>query len=91
MFNLGMGELLIILVIALLVLGPQRLPAVASGLGKAIRDFRKATRDLQSHIDADETVSKPLQELRSALRDDPPAAPRPTPAVGRRTTLVLGR
>src|SRR5436190_1693447 len=44
MFGLGMGELLVIFVVALLVLGPKRLPDVATGLGKAIRDFRRATR-----------------------------------------------
>jgi TatA/E family protein of Tat protein translocase len=81
MFNVGMTELLIILVVALIVLGPQRLPEIATGLGKAIRDFKKATRDLQTHIDADETVSKPLQELRAALRDEPaPSATRPLAA-----------
>ena len=74
MFGLGMGELLVILVVALLVLGPKRLPEVASGLGKAIREFRKATRDLQNQIDLDETVSKPLQELKAALRDEPVTA-----------------
>ena len=46
MFGLGMGELLVILVIALLVLGPKKLPDVATTLGKAIRQFRKATQDL---------------------------------------------
>ena len=52
-----------------LKLSPKRLPDVATGIGKAIRDFRKATKDLQDHIDADESVSKPLQELRAALLD----------------------
>jgi sec-independent protein translocase protein TatA len=41
MFGLGFQELLIILVIALVVFGPGKLPQVGSGLGKAIRDFKK--------------------------------------------------
>jgi sec-independent protein translocase protein TatA len=41
MFGLGMQELVIILVIALLIFGPTKLPQIGSGLGKAIRDFRK--------------------------------------------------
>jgi sec-independent protein translocase protein TatA len=41
MFGLGMQELAIILVIALLIFGPTKLPQIGSGLGKAIRDFRK--------------------------------------------------
>jgi sec-independent protein translocase protein TatA len=41
MFGLGLQELVIILVIALLIFGPTKLPQIGSGLGKAIRDFRK--------------------------------------------------
>ena len=41
MFGLGIQELLIILVIALVIFGPSKLPQIGSGLGKAIRDFKK--------------------------------------------------
>jgi sec-independent protein translocase protein TatA len=41
MSGLGMQELAVILVIALLIFGPTKLPQIGSGLGKAIRDFRK--------------------------------------------------
>jgi sec-independent protein translocase protein TatA len=41
MFGLGVQELLIILVIALVLFGPSKLPQIGSGLGKAIRDFKK--------------------------------------------------
>jgi sec-independent protein translocase protein TatA len=41
MFGLGMQELLVILVIALVIFGPSKLPQIGSGLGKAIRDFKK--------------------------------------------------
>jgi sec-independent protein translocase protein TatA len=41
MFGLGFQELLIILVIALIIFGPSKLPQIGSGLGKAIRDFKK--------------------------------------------------
>src|SRR5689334_11022660 len=71
MFGLGMGELLVILVIALLFLGPKRLPDVASTLGKAIRSFRKATNDLTDQLEVDDSVKQPLRELRAALRDEP--------------------
>ena len=77
MFGLGMGELVVILVVALLVLGPKRLPEMATGLGKAIRDFRRATQDIQSQLEVDETVAKPLAELKSALRDAPLPPARP--------------
>ncbi len=42
MFGLGIQELVIILVIALIIFGPGKLPQIGSGLGKAIRDFKKA-------------------------------------------------
>ncbi|HEY2746622.1 MAG TPA: twin-arginine translocase TatA/TatE family subunit [Polyangia bacterium] len=67
-----MGELIVILAIALIFLGPKRLPDVATSLGKAIRSFRKATRDLTDQLDIDDEVKKPLRELTSALRDEPP-------------------
>src|SRR5919197_3445248 len=50
MFGLGMGEIAIILVLALLLLGPQRLPDAAKQLGKGLREFRKATEDLKSQF-----------------------------------------
>jgi TatA/E family protein of Tat protein translocase len=71
MFGLGMGELLVILVLALLFLGPKKLPEVASSLGKAIRSFRKATTDLTDSLEVDESVKQPLRELKAALRDEP--------------------
>ena len=42
MFGLGVPELIVILVVALLVFGPGRLPEIGSALGRSIRDFRKA-------------------------------------------------
>jgi TatA/E family protein of Tat protein translocase len=45
-FNIGPGELIIVLVIALIVVGPGKLPDVGSALGKSIREFRKAATDV---------------------------------------------
>ncbi len=81
---------MVILVLALFFLGPQRIPEVASSLGKAIRSFRKATRELQDQIHIDDEVRRPLEELRSALRDEParfrdlmnPATPLPPSTAG---------
>jgi sec-independent protein translocase protein TatA len=52
MFGLGMPELLIIMFICLIVFGGRKLPELGSGLGKAIRDFRSATKE----IDAEKKV-----------------------------------
>ena len=45
MFGIGLQELSVILLIALIIFGPTKLPQVGSGLGKAIRDFKKAVSD----------------------------------------------
>ncbi len=45
MFGLGFQELLIILVIALLFIGGKKLPEIASGMGKAVREFKRATAE----------------------------------------------
>ncbi len=48
MFGLGLQELLVILVIALVIFGPTKLPQIGSGLGKAIRDFKKGVSGEES-------------------------------------------
>jgi len=50
-FGIGPSELIIILVIALLVLGPKRLPELAAGLGKGLAEFRRATADINAELD----------------------------------------
>lgn len=50
MFNLGFSEMLLIFIIALVVFGPDRLPEIGKTLGQAIREFRKASTDLQKEI-----------------------------------------
>ena len=45
MFGLGVPELMVILVIALVIFGPSKLPQIGSGLGKAIRDFKKGVTE----------------------------------------------
>lgn len=50
MFGIGMPELLIILVVALLVLGPKRLPEVARSLGRGMAEFRRASSELRHSL-----------------------------------------
>ena len=57
--NIGPVELIIILVIALLILGPGRLPDVGSALGKSIREFRKAATDVQDSVKLDAPPAAP--------------------------------
>ena len=71
----GPLELVIILVIALLILGPGKLPDVGAALGKSIREFRKASADVQDAV-AVKVDTSPLPSTPAA-----PVAPAPAPEV----------
>jgi Tat protein translocase TatB subunit len=72
MFSLGFGEILIICVILIIVVGPERLPQVMKGVGKTMRTVREASREIRTTVGLDEL-----------MRDDPPPRPqyRPPPAA----------
>jgi TatA/E family protein of Tat protein translocase len=53
MFNIGPLELIVVFIVALIVIGPKKMPDLARALGRAIGEFKKATRDLQSSLDVD--------------------------------------
>ena len=63
MFGLGMQELLIILAIALVIFGPSKLPQIGSGLGKAIRDFKKGVSSDDSEDDVKEAKDEKSKDL----------------------------
>ncbi len=73
-FNIGAPELIIILVIALLILGPGKLPEVGQALGKSIREFRKASTDIQESVKV-ETTPLPPQAASAQAAPSAPAAP----------------
>ena len=58
MFGLGVPELMVILVIALVIFGPSKLPQIGSGLGKAIRDFKKGVTGGADDEEADKDAKK---------------------------------
>jgi TatA/E family protein of Tat protein translocase len=71
----GPLELIIVLVIALIVLGPGKLPDVGAALGKGIREFRRASSDLQDAARTDSPNAAPPAAV------PPPAAPAGTTAA----------
>jgi TatA/E family protein of Tat protein translocase len=58
MFGLGAGELFLIFIIALLFLGPKKLPELAKGLGQAIREFQKARDEMMNEMNKPHTETK---------------------------------
>ncbi len=70
MFGIGMSELLVILVVALLFLGPDKLPDAAKKLSQGIREFRAQGRELQRTIQDDTELGEAVRDLKSALRGD---------------------
>jgi sec-independent protein translocase protein TatB len=65
MFGIGMPELILIAVVALIVLGPKKLPDLAKSLGRALREFRKATSELKETLQVDSEFS----EVKKAFTD----------------------
>ena len=66
MFNIGLPELLIIVAIALIVFGPNKLPELAKAFGKAMREFKRATEEVKESFEAQ---TKDLEELKSTLAE----------------------
>lgn len=71
MFDLGGGELLLILVAVLILFGPKKLPELAQGLGKGLRQFRQAQREFTEQIN---TAIQDEQRKETAARARPGAA-----------------
>lgn len=85
MFGLGMPEILLILAIALIVIGPKKLPELAKTLGRAMGEFKRSAQDFKRSIDIETTVnesvsSSPAKDLKEVIKDvnekkDPPSDP----------------
>jgi TatA/E family protein of Tat protein translocase len=67
MFNIGLPELLIIVAIALIIFGPNKLPELAKAFGRAMREFKKATEEVKESFEAE---TKDLEEYKHTLTDE---------------------
>ncbi len=65
MFNIGMGELLVVVIVALFVFGPEKFPQAARAAGKGVREFRKAMRTVAEEMQAEE-----IQEVKQTVQKD---------------------
>src|SRR5207245_1862614 len=85
MFGIGTGELLLILVIALIVLGPERMPRMARDIGRVVGELRRTSDELRDEfMNADKAINKaidvtasqsPAQPLPAAAHASEPAPP----------------
>ena len=92
MFGIGMPEFILIAVVALIVFGPKKLPELAKSMGRAVREFKKATSELKETMQVDSDLAEVKQaftELHSEVdksirseagRPESPAGTEPAPA-----------
>jgi len=72
MFGLGMPEIFLILAIALIVIGPKKLPDLAKTLGRAMGEFKRSAQDFKKSIDLDTTlkdIETPAPDLKDIIKD----------------------
>jgi len=72
MFGIGMPEMILIMAIALIVIGPKKLPDLAKSLGKAFGEFKKATSELKDSFDVNDSLNKvkgSLDEINDDVQD----------------------
>ena len=86
LFNLGGGEIILILALVLILFGAKKLPELAKGLGTGIKEFKKATRDVTEEVTnaMDETPRRlpptPITPVQSTQTEPPQTVPQSSPA-----------
>ncbi len=67
MCGIGMPELILILVVALVVIGPKKLPDLARALGKGMAELKKATQDVKDSLEVDESLREVKRDLADTI------------------------
>jgi sec-independent protein translocase protein TatA len=75
--SIGMPELIIILVIALIIFGPRKLPELGRSLGRSINEFKKASNELRSTLEEEIRVEEQRDRVSAAAAATPPSATPP--------------
>lgn len=78
MFGIGMPEMIMIFIVALIVIGPKKLPDIAKGLGRAFNEFKKATNEFKESMGIDDEmrdVKHAFDEMNKDIQDTIDAKP----------------
>lgn len=69
MGNLGMPEIIVIFILALIVFGPRKLPEIGKSLGRGLAEFKKASNDLKRTWEEEVRMEKEKEEMKSLLNE----------------------
>ena len=83
--SIGMPELIIIFVIALIIFGPRKLPELGRSLGKSLAEFKRASNELKSTLEEEIRIEEQQQRTAEAVK---PAVPAPAASVQEATPPV---
>ncbi len=89
---MGPGEMMLVLVLALIVFGPGKLPEIARGMGRAVREFQKATSQITEELTRELQVDAPAQDPpppQASVPQEPPQEAPVAPAEAPDAPLVL--
>ncbi len=70
MGSLGMQEIIVIFILALIVFGPRKLPELGKSLGKGLAEFKKASNELKQTWEEEVRLEKERDEMKSILKDN---------------------
>ena len=89
MFGIGFGELMIIGVVLIVAVGPDRMPTFMKAVGRGLREFRRATRELRNAVGIDQLLAdEDLRDLRKGIDLNATDAARPASPGERRNQLT---
>jgi sec-independent protein translocase protein TatA len=84
--SIGMPELIIIFVIALIIFGPRKLPELGRSLGRSLSEFKKASNELRSTLEEEIRIEEQKDAQKDAASKAQAATPAPGPTVARGTS-----
>jgi sec-independent protein translocase protein TatA len=67
--NIGLPEMMIIMIVALLVFGPKKMPEIGRSIGKAMREFKKSTEDIKDRFE-EQIRADDLREIQDGIKKD---------------------